>query len=123
MLPVGNDFAAWLDGEMKDRGWSQSDLSRRSGITTPQISRVINRERFPGIEFCKGVARAFGLKDIQVLEIAGLATDADAKKFSPAVEAIAAMLNDLPESDQEEIRAMVRVKFERAQRHRGKARP
>jgi transcriptional regulator with XRE-family HTH domain len=115
-LPVGNDFVAWINGEIKAREWSQSDLSRKSGITTAQISRVLNRERLPGIEFCKGIARAFGLKDIQVLEIAGLATDKDRVKFSPIVEATAAMLNELSENDQEEIRAMVRVKWERKHR-------
>jgi transcriptional regulator with XRE-family HTH domain len=121
ILPMGNDFVSWVEGEIKARGWSQSDLSRKSGITTAQISRVLNRERMPGIEFCKGIARAFELKDIQVLELAGLATDSEPSKFSPIVEAAATMLNQLPEDDQEEIRAMVRLKYERAQRKKPKA--
>jgi transcriptional regulator with XRE-family HTH domain len=117
------DFSQWLQREIEQRGWRQSDLARHSGIDSGLISRILNGERKPGIETCRAIARAFGLADIQVLDIAGLATNQDRAKFSPTIEAIAMMLNDLPESDQEEIRAMVRVKFERIQRHHGKVKP
>lgn len=110
------DFPTWLKHEMDARGLSQSELARRSGFTPTSVSRILRRERLPGVDFCRGVARAFGMTDIQVLEIAGLATDSGLPKFSPIVEAAAAMLNDLSEEDQEEIRAMVRVKWERQQR-------
>ena len=110
------DFPTWLQHEMDARGWSQSELARRSGFTAPAINKVLNRERLPGVDICRGIAKAFGLSDIQVLEIAGLATDKDRVKFSPIVEATAAMLNELSENDQEEIRAMVRVKWERKHR-------
>lgn len=101
---------------MDARGLSQSELARRGGFTPTTVSRILGRERLPGVEFCRGVARAFGLTDIQVLEIAGLATDHDRTKFSPIVEATAAMLNELSTNDQEEVRAMVRVKWERKHR-------
>ncbi len=116
ILPMGTDFAAWLNAELKSRGWSQSDLSRKSGITTAHISRIVNRERMPGVEFCRGISRAFGISDIQVLEIAGLATDTEHTKFNPLIEATASMLSDLSEEDQEDFRAMVRARWERAQR-------
>ncbi len=101
---------------MDARGLRQADLARLGGLHTGHLSKVLSRERNPGVEFCRGVAKAFGMKDIQVLEIAGLATDSSLPKFSPIVESAAAMLNELPESDQEEIRAMIRVKWERKQR-------
>jgi hypothetical protein len=48
------------------------------------------------------------LKDIQVLAIAGLATDSGLPKFNPVVEAAASMLNDLSPDDQEEVRRSFR---------------
>jgi transcriptional regulator with XRE-family HTH domain len=110
------DFADWLQHELDARGWRQADLARHGELHTGHISRILNRERMPGVDFCRGVARAFGLPEIKVLEIAGLATDTDRTKFNPIVEAAAGMLNDLSIEDQEEIRAMIRVKWERKQR-------
>jgi transcriptional regulator with XRE-family HTH domain len=110
------DFSQWLQRELEQRGWRQSDLARNSGVDNGLVSRLINGERNPGVDTCRAIARAFGLSDIQVLEIAGLATDHERAKFSPVVEATAAMLNELSQNDQEEIRAMVRVKWERKHR-------
>jgi transcriptional regulator with XRE-family HTH domain len=110
------DFADWLQREMDARGWRQADLARHAGLHTGHLSKVLNRERNPGVEFCRGVARAFGMPEIQVLEIAGLATDQERVKFNPVIEATANMLSDLPDDDQEEIRALVRVKWERKRR-------
>jgi transcriptional regulator with XRE-family HTH domain len=116
LFSMGNDFAAWTKSEIEARGWTQAELAKRGGFSTAALSHILNRERLPGVEICRGIAKAFGMKDIQVLEIAGLATDSSSPKFSLGVEAIAAMLNDLPEEDQEEIRAIVRVKWERRRR-------
>ena len=113
---MGNDFVTWVKSEIEARGWTQAELAKRGGFSTAALSHILNRERLPGVEICRGIAKAFGMKDIQVLEIAGLATDSSSPKFSPGVEATAAMLNDLPEEDQEEIRAIVRVKWERRRR-------
>ncbi len=68
------------------------------------------------MDICRGIAKAFGIPDIQVLEIAGLATDQEQTKYNPIIEATATMLKDLTEDDQEEVRALVRVKWERKRR-------
>lgn len=72
MLPMDTDFAQWLSEEMASREWNQSELSRRSGIGTPQISRVLARERMPGVEFCVAMAKAFKMNPVLVLKRAGL---------------------------------------------------
>jgi transcriptional regulator with XRE-family HTH domain len=115
-MTAASDFADWLESELKARDWRQADLIKRSGINSGLLSQILSGQRKPGVETCRAIAKAFGLRDIQVLEIAGLATDQERKKFSPIVEATAAMLNELSENDQEEIRAMVRVKWERKHR-------
>lgn len=115
-----SDFSQWLEKEMKARDWRQKDLIAHSGINSGLLSQILSGQRRPGVETCRSIARAFGLADIQVLEIAGLATDRDPAKFGPIIEATATMLKDLSEEDQEEIRAMVRMKWERAQQKRAR---
>lgn len=109
------DFAQWLESEMKARGWRQADLIKRSGISSGLLSQILSGQRRPGVDTCRAIARAFGLSDMQVLELAGLA-DAGQQKHGATVEAIATMLDDLPADDLEEIRAIIRVKHDRLQR-------
>lgn len=111
-----NDFPAWLEGELKARDWRQADLIKNSGINSGLLSQILSGQRRPGVDTCRAIAKAFGMTDIQVLEIAGLATDSSYPKFSSIVMAAANMLNELSAEDQEEIRAIVRVKWERRQK-------
>jgi transcriptional regulator with XRE-family HTH domain len=111
-----SDFSVWLESELKARDWRQADLTKRSGINSGLLSQILSRQRRPGPDACRKIAKALGLKESQVFEIAGLMKDTDRTKFNPIIEAAAAMLNDLSIEDQEEIRAMIRVKWERKQR-------
>jgi transcriptional regulator with XRE-family HTH domain len=114
-LSMADDFAGWLRREIDERGWTQAELSRRSGLVPSAVSNVLNRERLPGIDFCKGVARAFGVGDVEVMRMAGIA-DPERERYSFIVESTASMLNELSEEDQEDFRALVRSKWERKQR-------
>lgn len=114
------DFSIWLENEMRARDWRQADLIKRSGISSGLLSQILSGQRGPGVSACRKIAKALGMTDIQVLAIAGLATDTERPKFNPVVEATASMLNDLSAEDQEEIRAMTRVKWERAQRKKSR---
>jgi transcriptional regulator with XRE-family HTH domain len=66
------DFAAWFFEELRRRDWSQSDLSARSGISQGAISKVIQGQRNPGIDFCQGIARAFQIPTETVMRAAGI---------------------------------------------------
>lgn len=109
-------FSQWLEMEMKARDWRQKDLIVRSGINSGLLSQILSGQRTPGVETCRAIAKALDMKEITVLKIAGLIVDAEPPKFSPLIESMAAMLKDLPEDDQEDIRAMVRSRWERRQR-------
>jgi len=67
-----NDFVTWLTSELDRRGWSNSELARRSDMVPSTISMVISERNAPSVEFCVKVARAFGLYDVDVLRKAGL---------------------------------------------------
>lgn len=97
------DFSEWLQGMLDERGWSQSELARRANTTSTTVSRVINRDRLPGVEFCRGVAEAFGMQDIEVLRIAGLASPAP--KPSTLRDKLTSQLEEMTE---EQLSAMER---------------
>jgi len=69
------DFSEWLENEIKKRGWTQSQLAQRGRIKPNTVSRVLSRERNPGPEFCRAIARAFGYPQEYVFRKAGLIND------------------------------------------------
>ena len=69
---MANNFVTWLSKEMEDRGWNNSELARRAGLVPSAVSQVIAGNRGTGPEFCRSVARAFGLPAETVFRKAGL---------------------------------------------------
>jgi transcriptional regulator with XRE-family HTH domain len=45
----------------QERGWSQQELSLRSGISTPHISSIEREKRFPSLEYALRLANALGV--------------------------------------------------------------
>jgi transcriptional regulator with XRE-family HTH domain len=96
---MSEDFVTWIQREMDAHGWSQSELARRGGFTPTAINKILNRERMPGVEFCKGVARAFGMRDIEVMRIAGLA-DPEPPSDTPTLREMIGKFTRLSDEDQ-----------------------
>jgi len=67
-----NTFVNWLNQQIELRGWCYADIAKRGHISNSSISKVINDQSRPGIDFCRAVARAFNLPDDQVMRRAGL---------------------------------------------------
>jgi len=65
-------FSEWLNNQLSDRGWSQSEAARRSGMSASAIQQVANGITKPGPRLCSGLARAFGLSTEEVYRLAGL---------------------------------------------------
>ena len=69
---MNESFVTWLLTEMDVRGWTNSELARRANLVPSTISMVVSQQKRPGLEFCVGVAQAFGLPPEDVLRAAGL---------------------------------------------------
>ena len=73
MFPVTiTDFAEWLEKELIEQKVTQAELSRRSGISPSQISKILNMQSSPGPEACTAIARALDLPEEEVFRHAGL---------------------------------------------------
>jgi transcriptional regulator with XRE-family HTH domain len=66
-----SEFGEWLATELKTRAWSSSELARRAGISQSSVSNVLTGKQIPGLEFCKGVARALNVPADRLLRLAG----------------------------------------------------
>jgi transcriptional regulator with XRE-family HTH domain len=102
------DFADWLRAEIEERGWSQSDLARTSKISPTQIARILSRERNAGNEAIVAIAHAFKLPPEQVYRAAGILPPAP--EINEIIEQILHETQDMPEMDQQEILAFIRMK-------------
>lgn len=65
------NFADWLQGELDRRGWKQANLVRL-GVNSSYISQVLGGTRNPGPLFCRQIAQALNLPDVEIFERAGL---------------------------------------------------
>lgn len=67
-----SDFTEWLQNELNSRGWAQIELTRRGGISSGAISKLMSGERKPGPDMCNAIATALNLPPEDVFRAAGL---------------------------------------------------
>jgi len=74
MVPLDrmNTLSDWLATQLETRGWSQRELSRRSGISPTQISDIISGKANPGADSSIAIARALGEPPEKLLRLAGI---------------------------------------------------
>jgi transcriptional regulator with XRE-family HTH domain len=65
-------FALWMQSEREKRGWSQSDLSRYSGLHRAIISKIETNISTPSVETFIALAQAFKISPITIIRKAGL---------------------------------------------------
>ncbi len=102
-----SEFTDWVITELNQRGWSYSELGRRAEISKGIISPVLGNKRKPGMKFCLGVARAFGMPPEEVLQRAGLSYLK--RNESPVTDELAKCASYLPKEDQDILLRLARM--------------
>lgn len=69
---MSESFVTWLVEQIDSRGWTNSELARRANLVPSTVSMVVSHQKRPGLEFCVGIAQAFGVPPEDVLRLAGL---------------------------------------------------
>lgn len=64
-------FSDWLEGELARKGWTQSELGRRVGVSRQQVSRWLLGDYIPELPNCRALADALGVPYIDVLAAVG----------------------------------------------------
>ena len=64
----------WVNDKLIERGWTQGELARRSGLSTATISRVLSGKDRPGLKFYAGISQAFRIPIGEVIRLSRGAT-------------------------------------------------
>ena len=112
------EFGQWVQSERDKRDWSQSDLSRYSGLHRAVISKIEGGTR-PMPETLLALAQAFKISPINIFRKAGLLPEGgDEASFTDYQY----LLSQLTTEEQEEIRQIMEMKIERRQKAEQSAR-
>jgi transcriptional regulator with XRE-family HTH domain len=101
MFLMDNKLADLLNSEMATRGWSQSDLARKSGLNRAVINKILSGNTKPTTETCRSLAEGLDLPIEQIYRAAGILPPKP--KEDPLVDIIAFLAKKLPTTaDKEE---------------------
>lgn len=104
-------FISWLDSQLKSKGWSDYQLTKRAGLAHSVMSKARSGVRPISWDACVALATALELPPETVLRKAGL-LPAKAEE-SPLNDEIIYLMGNLPLDDQTEILNIARMKLER----------
>lgn len=100
-------FSKWLIEQMKERRWSQADLSKESKLTRQAIANYVNG-RIPSDEAIEMLARAFELPKNVVL-LAAEIVEPD-PELDEELQQIMYEIKKLNDDDRREVLAYIRMK-------------
>ena len=100
---------------MKSREMTQADLARAAGVSKGAVNHVINGNRQPGIDFCRGIAKAFQLPEETVFIQAGLMTPKS--DYDPEWEEWKLMLSKLSDENSDTLFAIGRTLLEKQENY------
>lgn len=106
---MSESFSDWLKQKLVDKGWTQGELSRRSGVSRGAISNIIKNRRDPSPESCNQFADAFNMPAEDVLRRAGYLEAL--KPDSAAVRQILEIVRQLNDADQKEVLMYAKYRF------------
>lgn len=104
-------FSDWLLNWLNKKGWNQSELATRAGVTRTAISDVLSGRRNPGTDLCIAIARALNIPPETVFRAAGLLPPVPSD--TEYQEEFFHLLSQLSPQERQEILELLRFKAER----------
>lgn len=112
-------FVNWLDGELKERGWNQAELARRSlGVSRPTINNILNLKQTPTWDFCVSIARAFRIPPETVFGKAGLLPPLPAPLDDLSLRELVDLAKRLTTEERQELLEYALWRYRRQERNR-----
>lgn len=65
------DFRDWIIDQTNKRGWSMREASIKSGLSESMVGKVVSGTIKPGLDFYRGISKAFEISLVDVLIKAG----------------------------------------------------
>jgi len=105
-----SQFWTWVDAERESRELSWSKMERDAGLSNAAISRRFRDLLKPTLETCRAIAKAFNLREIDVLKQAGLTdSEIDQDGLPSAVRSTIRMMMDMNAKEQGDVEALVKT--------------
>lgn len=119
---VDDNFSVWLNSEMRSRKINQVELARFSGLSQGTISKVLKKNYQPGINFCKGIAKAFGFPVELVMIKANMISESikDEEVMDQLLLEINQKIAYLPEEKKQQLLDFVDAIYEKEVKERNK---
>lgn len=70
-MQAPKEFLDWFRAEIDQRGWSLRETAKHAELSPSTLSDLLTIGEQPSLETCKGLAIAFDVSPIFVLELAG----------------------------------------------------
>lgn len=80
----GQDFVDWLGAQLDQHGWTHGDLARETGLSPSVIHRWRNGVVRPNVENARTLASVFHVPLLEVLIIADVITEDEARHVAPS---------------------------------------
>ena len=104
-------FGLWLQKERETRGWTQSDLARKSGKDRAVINKIESGGALPAVETFIALVEALNLSPILLLRKAGLLPNGNVNEVR--FEDWEFLLKQMSPEDEAELRQIAEMKIER----------
>lgn len=108
-------FTNWLEEELKNRGWSYSELARRASTHRTTVSAVMTGRNKITWEFCANVAHALGMSPIELFKKADLIATHDA---DDKIEEVVEIMSQLNDTDRQDILDFAKFRQQKASNNR-----
>lgn len=92
------EFIQWLKAKMNDKNLGIRETARLVDVSHPTISDIVTLGKKPSYEVTRKIAKAFGEKEIYLLQLADHLDPAPAKE-SPLGRLIGSRIEDLTEEE------------------------
>jgi len=95
------DFGEWLEGELKRRGMTQSELARRAGLSHSTITNIIANRRGVSSETIISIAKALEITPEDLLRDTGVLPESREARRNARIERILTHAEKLDPESQE----------------------
>lgn len=104
-------FGSWLQKQREDRGWTQSDLGRKSGKDRAVINKIESGGALPAVETFVALAEALNVSPLLLLRQAGLLQNGNSDQVK--LDDWENLLTKMTPEDEAELRQIAELKIER----------
>ena len=107
------EFTEWLEQELKNRRWTPSDLANQAGLGNSTVTRILNKDRNPGPDFCRAIAKALGQPEELVFRQAGLLSPLAGDEDEITLKRLYEIARSLPRKERAELLWYADARFKR----------